>query len=117
MIKELKEKLKEASKNKNVKVIIISSIGPVFCAGHNLKDLNSKRSNTDKGKSYYKKIFRSCSDLMINIKENPNWNTFIICWWYVTSLEMNGASITLMKLDDELQPLLERETLCSMFRV
>ena len=71
MIKELKEKLKEASKNKNVKVIIISSIGPVFCAGHNLKDLNSKRSNTDKGKSYYKKIFRSCSDLMINIKKNP----------------------------------------------
>ncbi len=36
---------------------------------------------------------------------------------YVTSLEMNGASITLMKLDEELQPLLERETLCSMFRV
>ena len=30
---------------------------------------------------------------------------------------MNGASITLMKLDEELQPLLERETLCSMFRV
>ena len=36
---------------------------------------------------------------------------------YVTSLEMNGASITIMKLDEELQPLLERETLCSMFRV
>ena len=36
---------------------------------------------------------------------------------YVTSLEMNGASITLMKLDDEIQPLLEHETLCSMFRV
>ena len=36
---------------------------------------------------------------------------------YVTSLEMNGASITIMKLDEELQPLLECETLCSMFRV
>ena len=36
---------------------------------------------------------------------------------YVTSLEMNGASITVIKLDDELQPLLEEETLCSMFRV
>ena len=35
---------------------------------------------------------------------------------YVTSLEMNGASITVIKLDDELQPLLEEETLCSMFR-
>ena len=36
---------------------------------------------------------------------------------YVTSLEMNGASITLMKLDDELQSLLEHEALCSMFKV
>ena len=36
---------------------------------------------------------------------------------YVTSLEMNGASITIMKLDDELQPLLEEEASCSMFRV
>ena len=31
---------------------------------------------------------------------------------------MNGASITVIKLDDELQPLLEEaKTLCSMFRV
>ena len=36
---------------------------------------------------------------------------------YVTSLEMNGASITLMKLDDELQSLLEHEALCPMFKV
>ena len=36
---------------------------------------------------------------------------------YVTSLEMNGASITLLKLDDELQPLLENPAHCSMFRV
>ena len=36
---------------------------------------------------------------------------------YVTSLEMNGASITLFKLDDELQPLLENPAHCSMFNV
>ena len=36
---------------------------------------------------------------------------------YVTSLEMNGASITVMKLDKEIEPLLEKEALCSMFRV
>jgi len=36
---------------------------------------------------------------------------------YVTSLEMNGASITLLKLDAELQPLLENPAHCSMFRV
>ncbi len=36
---------------------------------------------------------------------------------YVTSLEMNGASITLLNLDDELQPLLENPAHCSMFSV
>ena len=36
---------------------------------------------------------------------------------YVTSLEMNGASITLLKLDEELQPLLENPAHCSMFSV
>ena len=36
---------------------------------------------------------------------------------YVTSIEMNGASITLLKLDEELQPLLENPAHCSMFSV
>ena len=71
MISELDKKFKEASQDKNVKVIILSSTGKVFCAGHNLKDLNSKRLDLDKGKSYYAKIFRSCSLLMMNIVQNP----------------------------------------------
>ena len=71
MIGELDNKFKEASNDNKVKVIILSSTGKVFCAGHNLKDLNAKRSELDKGKNYYKKIFRSCSDLMKNIIENP----------------------------------------------
>ena len=36
---------------------------------------------------------------------------------YVTSLEMNGASITLLKLDEDLQPLLENPAHCSMFSI
>ena len=71
MIGELNKKFKEASQDRNVKVIILSSTGNVFCAGHNLKDLNSKRLDLDKGKSYYEKIFRSCSLLMMNIVQNP----------------------------------------------
>ena len=44
MIKQLDDKLQQGSRDNSVKVIILSSTGPVFCAGHNLKDLNSKRS-------------------------------------------------------------------------
>ena len=71
MIKELDKNLQDAAKDNNVKVIILSSKGPVFCAGHNLKDLSSKRSDPDKGRSYFDKIFKSCSNLMINIIKNP----------------------------------------------
>ena len=35
---------------------------------------------------------------------------------YCTSLEMSGASITLMHLDDELTGLLDRPCDCAMFR-
>ena len=70
MIKQLDDKLQQGSKDNSVKVIILSSAGPVFCAGHNLKDLNSKRSESDKGKSYYEKIFKDCSTLMMNITNN-----------------------------------------------
>ena len=69
MISELSIKFKEASDNKNVKVIILSSTGKVFCAGHNLKDLNSRRSESDR-ENYYKAIFKSCSELMMCIIQN-----------------------------------------------
>ena len=71
MIKQLDDKLQQGSRDNSVKVIILSSTGPVFCAGHNLKDLNSKRAESDRGKSYYEKIFKNCSTLMMNITNNP----------------------------------------------
>ncbi len=71
MIHELDKQFKEASTDKHVKVIVLSSTGKIFCAGHNLRDLNSKRSEPDKGKSYYEEIFKSCSVLMMNIIQNP----------------------------------------------
>tara|TARA_Y100000590_G_C15649208_1_gene988088 strand:+ start:835 stop:1626 length:792 start_codon:yes stop_codon:yes gene_type:complete len=70
MINDLNIKFQEASKDNQVKVIIISSSGKIFSAGHNLKDLNLKRSESDKGKKYFEKIFKSCSILMMNIVNN-----------------------------------------------
>ena len=71
MISELDQKLNEASNNNDVKVIVLSSTGKIFCAGHNSKDLKSKRSDQDKGKSYFNNIFKNCSILMMNIVQNP----------------------------------------------
>ncbi len=70
MIDELDYHFQKASNNPDVKVIILSSTGSVFCAGHNLKELHAKRSQSDKGESYYKRIFEKCSALMMNIVNN-----------------------------------------------
>ena len=70
MINELTSALDIADKDQNVKVIILSSNGNIFCAGHNLKDLNSQRLQDDKGESYFKKIFQMCSRLMLKINKN-----------------------------------------------
>ena len=67
MMNELQIALKNGETNKKINVILISSTGKVFSAGHNLKDLNSKRDEKDKGKEYYKRIFKLCSELMIKI--------------------------------------------------
>tara|TARA_Y100000992_G_scaffold285382_1_gene236315 strand:- start:2027 stop:2818 length:792 start_codon:yes stop_codon:yes gene_type:complete len=70
MINELSEVFEMAGSDNTIKVIILSSIGKVFCAGHNLKDLNSKRSENDNGEHYYKKLFQMCSELMISINKH-----------------------------------------------
>ena len=70
MINELTSALDIADKDNEVKVIILSSKGNIFCAGHNLKDLNSQRLQNDKGESYFKKIFQMCSHLMLKINKN-----------------------------------------------
>ncbi len=70
MIIELTLALDIADKDNDVKVIILSSKGNIFCAGHNLKELNSQRLQNDKGESYFKKIFQMCSQLMLKINKN-----------------------------------------------
>ena len=63
--------LKKASNNKDVKVIVISANGPAFCSGHDLKQMSAGRQNEDGGKSYFTKVFASCSALMQQIVNHP----------------------------------------------
>ena len=64
MMKQLKKLLIKASSDDSVKVIIISSVGDVFCSGHNLKDITEARKNDDEGKEYFLDLFNLCSSLM-----------------------------------------------------
>ena len=56
-----------ASANPQVRVIILSATGPVFCAGHDLKEMTAGRQNADRGRAYFTKILSQCSSLMQKI--------------------------------------------------
>jgi len=65
MLESLIKIFKDLNKENKSKVIILEGLGKGFCAGHDLKEINSL-----KGKKGYQKLFNLCSDLMINIINN-----------------------------------------------
>ena len=60
-----------ASDNPDVRVIILAAAGPVFCAGHDLKEMTVGRQNADKGRAYFTKILDQCSSVMQKIVTCP----------------------------------------------
>ena len=71
MMSNIQSALDESINTKRIRVIIISAEGPIFSAGHDLKELTKKRQDSDNGKSYYQKIMKKCSKLMQSIVNNP----------------------------------------------
>ena len=60
-----------ASTNADVRVIILSAAGSVFCAGHDLKEMTAGRQNADRGRAYFTKILDQCSSVMQKIVTCP----------------------------------------------
>jgi enoyl-CoA hydratase/carnithine racemase len=63
--------LDEAAGDKGVRVVVLAAAGPVFSAGHDLKELSARRSDADKGLAYYRATFAQCSRLMQTILRLP----------------------------------------------
>ena len=66
MMQALLDALLAAGRNQDVKVVVIAAKGPVFCAGHNLKELQP----LDDPKALHG-IFALCSELMQHIVHLP----------------------------------------------
>jgi enoyl-CoA hydratase/carnithine racemase len=53
------------------RVIVLAADGPVFCAGHDLKEMTALRSEGDKGRAAFAALFAQCSKLMQTIVRHP----------------------------------------------
>mgnify|MGYP005991375239 FL=1 len=69
-INDLKKIFENADNNDEVKVIILSSSGKVFSAGHNLKEIKSHREDKDQGLHFFTTLINTCSELMLKIINN-----------------------------------------------
>jgi enoyl-CoA hydratase/carnithine racemase len=55
----------------SVRVIVIAANGPVFSSGHDLKEMNARRGDPDKGKAAFAALFSQCAKLMQSIVRHP----------------------------------------------
>ena len=66
MLSALQNTLDDIADDKMVKVVIIAAKGPVFCAGHDLKEM---RANTNY--NFIHELFLQCSRMMLTMTQLP----------------------------------------------
>lgn len=64
----LQTELDRAAGDKSVRVIVIAAAaGKVFSGGHDLKEMNARRSDADGGEAFFAETFDTCAQLMQSI--------------------------------------------------
>jgi enoyl-CoA hydratase/carnithine racemase len=71
LLEALSDALSAVAHDRSVRVVVIAANGPAFSAGHDLKELNARRSDEDRGRAYFKHIMSLCSRLMQQIVTLP----------------------------------------------
>jgi enoyl-CoA hydratase/carnithine racemase len=71
LLKALSSALADIANDNTIRAVIIAANGPAFCAGHDLKELTSRRSDPDGGRAYFKHIMTTCSAMMQQIVQLP----------------------------------------------
>ncbi|MDR3466565.1 MAG: enoyl-CoA hydratase [Xanthobacteraceae bacterium] len=71
LIAELQQGLTALGADGSVRAIVIAANGPVFSAGHDLKELTARRRDPDRGRGYFAQIMTACSEMMQAIVRCP----------------------------------------------
>src|SRR5580698_7810053 len=71
MLAALSDAFSSIARDGKVHAVVLAAKGPVFCAGHDLKELTRRRSDADGGRAYFKKVMTACSAMMQQIVKLP----------------------------------------------
>jgi enoyl-CoA hydratase/carnithine racemase len=71
MLAALSDKLAQIAQDRTIKTVILRGAGKVFCAGHDLKEMQAGRAQPDKGAAYFADLFERCAEVMKAITTLP----------------------------------------------
>lgn len=71
LIADLHQAIIEAGRDSAVAAIVIAANGPVFSAGHDLKEMTAHRADADGGRAFFQQTMSACAALMQAIVACP----------------------------------------------
>jgi enoyl-CoA hydratase/carnithine racemase len=71
LIADLHAALREIHDDAKVRAVVIAANGPAFSAGHDMKELTARRTDSDQGRAYFADIMNACSAMMQAIVHLP----------------------------------------------
>src|SRR5216110_3815073 len=71
LLTALRDAFTEIAQEPSVRAVVLAANGSAFSAGHDLKELKSHRSDSDRGRAYFKYIMEMCSTVMQQIVNLP----------------------------------------------
>lgn len=71
MLSALSEAFTAIAQDRSVKAVVLAAEGPVFSAGHDLKEMSAHRADADRGRAYFTEVLGRCSAMMQQITALP----------------------------------------------
>jgi enoyl-CoA hydratase/carnithine racemase len=71
MLAALAETLAAIANDRSIRAVVLAAAGPVFSAGHDLKEMSARRADPDRGRAYFADILGRCSGVMQQITALP----------------------------------------------
>lgn len=71
MLAALQTEFETIGASDDTRAVILSGAGKVFCAGHDLKEMQAGRQAEDAGAAYFADLFTRCATLMQTIQKIP----------------------------------------------
>ena len=71
MLDTLEDALAAIGEDASVRCVVLAAAGTVFCAGHDLREINAHRADPDQGRGFYDRTMGACSRVMQAITALP----------------------------------------------